>query len=129
MIAGTAQAWLEALTTNRGWDQARDQRRFEVAFATLARTAKRWPTVAELLEAMPRPPEQARLLRPTCIPGTREARCEHLQHLLGAAYNPAVADPDYEPAKATAGLSTPEERRAAEAALALRHSPDQEPPL
>lgn len=64
--------------------------------------------------------EQPRL--PT-LASDREARCEHLQHVLsklGEEFNPAVLDPDYDPAKAHRSLITPEEKRAAEEALALR---------
>lgn len=63
--------------------------------------------------------EQPRL--PT-LANDRQARCEHLQHVLGPFYNPAVADPDYDPAKAHRSAVSPEERRAAEALLAA-HRP------
>lgn len=126
MIAGTAQAWLEAIVTDRTWERDRDQPRFEAAFVILARTAKRWPTVADLLEALPRPPEQQRLMRPTDMPETREERCERLRKLLGDAYNPATADPDYDPTKAHRSAVSIEEKRAAEEALALRTRLDQD---
>jgi len=55
MLPGTAQAWMDALTFDRAWDEARDKSRFRDAFLILSRTAKRWPAPAEFLEAMPRP--------------------------------------------------------------------------
>ena len=54
MIEGTLAAWCEALEYAKTWDQQRDVPRIREAFVRLARTAKRWPSLAELIEVMPR---------------------------------------------------------------------------
>lgn len=79
---------------------------------------------------MKRAPDPAQSRLPT-IPTDRAARLEHLQHLLGPDYNPAVEDPAFDPSAAHAhrlrGLS-PEERQAAEAELAHLHAHEEPTP-
>lgn len=53
------------------------------------------------------------------IAGDRDARCDHLARVLGDDFNPDVRDPDYDPIATRAA----EERRQAEAELALRRRP------
>lgn len=59
MLPGTAQAWLEAITDGKAWDERRDADRIAAAFRTLARTARRWPLPAEFLDALPKVEQQA----------------------------------------------------------------------
>lgn len=54
LIAGTAMAWMEALTDGRQWDADRDANRIRRAFVTLARTRRTWPAPADFLDALPR---------------------------------------------------------------------------
>lgn len=54
MIAGTAAAWVEAITTGRSFDEARDRPRFRAAFVTLAQTREMWPQPKHFLDALPR---------------------------------------------------------------------------
>ena len=53
LILGTTEAWMEALTHNRTWDQERDTVRIQQAFSTVMRTKKFWPTPAEFMECVP----------------------------------------------------------------------------
>ena len=53
ILSGTAQAWAEAVTDGREWDERRDAQRMRTAFVTLARTVRRWPAPADFLDAMP----------------------------------------------------------------------------
>src|SRR3546814_4510625 len=73
---------------------------------------------------MPEASRQARIAYDRGIPDSRAARCAHLRDLLGELYNPAVASPDFVPKPAHDNTPTvsPEERRAAEAALARLHA-------
>lgn len=59
MLAGTAHAWVEAITDGRTWDQQRDEDRVRKAFVTLSKTVRRWPAPVEFIEALPRPDTQA----------------------------------------------------------------------
>lgn len=54
LLSGTAQAWHEALTAGRSWDEERDAPRFRAAFVTLAQTRNTWPAPAHFMEALPR---------------------------------------------------------------------------
>lgn len=54
MIAGTAAAWVEAITFSGHWEEARDRPRFRDAFITLANTREQWPAPKHFMEAMPR---------------------------------------------------------------------------
>lgn len=59
MLPGTAQAWLEAITDGKAWDERRDADRIRAAFRVLAKTARRWPAPAEFLESVPPVPPLA----------------------------------------------------------------------
>lgn len=61
MLPGTAQAWIEALTDGRAWDEQRDAPRVRRAFVVLSKTVRRWPAPAEFMDALPPPAEQPRL--------------------------------------------------------------------
>jgi hypothetical protein len=54
MIAGTAAAWVEAITTGRKFEESRDRARFRAAFVTLAQTRESWPAPRHFLDALPR---------------------------------------------------------------------------
>lgn len=101
LITGTAMTWHEAMTYRRVWDQDRDAARIRDGFSRLALNAKRWPTVDDLITAMPSPPTQWRLPAPTNIPVTREGKARRLAALLGADYNPETAGlPESDPVMA-----------------------------
>lgn len=53
IIPGTVEAWCEALTDSRLWDQDRDTARIRQAFLTMAKTRRTWPAPVDFLEAMP----------------------------------------------------------------------------
>lgn len=53
LLAGTAQSWLEVLTTGRVWEQARDTKRIRQAFVTLATTRESWPAPRHFFDALP----------------------------------------------------------------------------
>ena len=63
ILTGTAQAWIEALTDGRAWDEERDAARVRRAFVTLARTCRRWPAPAEFVDALPPAPTPLALVR------------------------------------------------------------------
>lgn len=54
LLAGTAQAWCEAITTGKRWEESRDLPRFRAAFVTLAQTRTSWPAPMHFLDALPR---------------------------------------------------------------------------
>lgn len=54
MIAGTAAAWVEAVTGGRKFEEARDRPRFRAAFVSLAQTREQWPAPRHFLDALPR---------------------------------------------------------------------------
>jgi hypothetical protein len=84
VIPGTALFWVEVLTVDRIWAQARDQPRLEAAFAILGRTRERWPAPAHLLAALPRPDEkhQRRLDKPKQDPARARASIAEAEQLL-----------------------------------------------
>ena len=59
MLLGTTQAWLDAITDGRAWEERRDASRVASAFRTLARTMRRWPSPAEFLDVLPPVTQQA----------------------------------------------------------------------
>ena len=62
LIHGTVAAWVEALTANRTWDQAKDVDRVRQAFITLAQTRRTWPVPADFFDSLPRYQEQVKAL-------------------------------------------------------------------
>lgn len=64
MLPGTANAWTDAITDGKAWDEGLDAPRFRKAFVTLSKIVRRWPAPAEFLEAMP-PREQLALTKQT----------------------------------------------------------------
>lgn len=53
IIPGTVEAWCEALTDSRLWDQDRDTARIRQAFLTMAKTRRTWPAPVDFLESLP----------------------------------------------------------------------------
>lgn len=53
LLAGTAQAWLEVLTTGRVWERERDTPRIRQAFVTMATTRETWPAPRHFFDALP----------------------------------------------------------------------------
>lgn len=87
VVGTTADVWLEALTHQREWVEGRDAERFDAAFRTLARTCKRWPSPAQLLEALPAS-DQARIPHKPTI--SREAGQRRLDEIMGSLGAPAA---------------------------------------
>lgn len=73
ILVGTAGTWLEVLTFDRVWDEARDAPRVRAAFITLARTREAWPAPKLLIEALP-PSKQVALEAPREISDSPELR-------------------------------------------------------
>lgn len=87
MIAGTAAAWVEAVTFGREWVESRDRPRFRAAFVTLANTREQWPVPKHFIEAMPAAPAPLALVRehkPASPDAARKA-AERIAELLGYA--------------------------------------------
>jgi hypothetical protein len=121
-IPGTAMAWIESLTHGRFWDQERDTPRIREAFARLPLHTSRWPSPAQLLELMPATKPQRALTHDRGIPQSREERSARLIGILGELYNPATADPDYDPHEAHRRA----QREEAEREIARMHNPPSE---
>ena len=54
LLAGTAHAWMEAVTANNAFERDRDAHRIRKAFVTLATTRDHWPAPRHFLDALPR---------------------------------------------------------------------------
>lgn len=54
MIAGTAMAWVQAVTHERVFDRELDTPRFRRAFILLSATRTTWPAPLHFMEAMPK---------------------------------------------------------------------------
>lgn len=90
MIAGTAAAWVEAVTFGREWVESRDRPRFRAAFVTLANTREQWPAPKHFIEAMPAAPAPLALVRehkPASPEAARKA-VERITSLLGEVAQP-----------------------------------------
>jgi hypothetical protein len=112
VIPGTALAWFEGLTHGRAWDQQRDTPRLRAAFSRLLAEADRWPAPCDLLARLPEPPPAPALTHDLGIPAERAAKSRHLALVLGAEYNPATADPNYDPVAARRAQERAEAERA-----------------
>lgn len=110
MLAGTAQAWLEAITDGRAWDEGRDTERVVAAFRTLARTTRRWPAPAEFLDCLPAFRQDLGIeyeRKPVPCPPEIAERMRHLLDGVVAPVPPAKVERE----------TTPEQREAIEADL------------
>lgn len=85
MIAGTAAAWVEAVTFGREWVESRDRPRFRAAFVTLANTREQWPAPKHFIEAMPAAPAPLALVREhrPANPEVARRAVERITALLG----------------------------------------------
>lgn len=112
VIPGTAQAWHEALTGGRKWDEARDTPRIRAAFRTLAATRDSWPAPRHFLDALPRV-EQAGIgyeVKPASR-AEAEAAMAKIRDMLGDV-------PTFKPEAKRVPVATPEQKREAERELA-----------
>jgi hypothetical protein len=111
LLAGTAQSWLEIITTGRVWDEARDAHRIREAFVTLGLTRESWPAPKHFIEALP--PVRVGLMpiekefRPASPAVVAKARAE-LERFVAA------------PAPLTEDAAKAESKRLAEVEAALR---------
>lgn len=62
ILPGTAEAWVEAVTTGRAFDRELDTPRIRRAFVSLSATRTTWPAPAHFVDALP-PREQLALTR------------------------------------------------------------------
>lgn len=90
MIAGTAAAWVEAVTFGREWVESRDRPRFRAAFVTLANTREQWPAPKHFIEAMPAAPSPLALVRDRrpADPEVARKAVERITALLGEVVHP-----------------------------------------
>ena len=90
MIAGTAAAWVEAITFGSHWDEARDRPRFREAFITLANTREQWPAPKHFIEAMPAAPAPLALVREhkPANPEVARKAVEQITAMLGDVVQP-----------------------------------------
>lgn len=90
MIAGTAAAWVEAVTFGREWVESRDRQRFRAAFVTLANTREQWPAPKHFIEAMPAAPSPLALVRDRrpADPEVARKAVEKITAMLGGVVQP-----------------------------------------
>jgi hypothetical protein len=115
----TAATWIEATTTGRVWDQARDASRIRAAFSTLYSTSEKWPAPRHFLDALPR--VEVRALDYEVKPASREdaqAAMARIREMLGESV-PAFKHP-VEPTNRT----LPEDREAIERELRQHYQRD-----
>ena len=112
MLPGTAQAWLEAITDGKAWEQGRDADRIAAGFCTLARIARRWPAPAEFLDVLP-PVADLPAIGYEAKPASPEVAREHAERIRAMLSN--VAQPM--PAAKVERETTPELRERIEAEL------------
>jgi hypothetical protein len=70
LIAGTAHAWLEAITADNTFQRERDTPRIRAAFRTMANRRESWPAPRHFLDALPKVEQSA--LCYEVKPATRE---------------------------------------------------------
>ena len=115
VLAGTAQAWMEAITDGRAWDERRDAERVQAAFRTLGRTVLRWPAPAEFLDALPRiPPPSALSYESKPSPCPPEI-AERMRKLFAGCVQPM-------PAATVESETTPEQRERIEGDLRAHYA-------
>ena len=81
LIMGTVEAWLEALTFNKIWDQERDTQRIQEAFRTVVRTKKYWPAPVEFIECLPAITERPALPAKTFTDAERLSNLDNLAEM------------------------------------------------
>lgn len=117
MIAGTAAAWVEAVTFGREWVESRDRQRFRAAFVTLANTREQWPAPKHFIEAMPAAPSPLALVRDRrpADPEVARKAVEKITALLGEVVQPV-------PKARVERETTPEQRERIEAELQAHYA-------
>ena len=117
MIAGTAAAWVEAVTFGRDWVESRDRQRFRAAFVTLANTREQWPAPKHFIEAMPAAPSPLALVRDRrpADPEVVRKAVEKITAMLGDVVQPM-------PRARVERETTPEQRERIEADLQARYA-------
>lgn len=117
MIAGTAAAWVEAVTFGREWVESRDRPRFRAAFVTLANTREQWPAPKHFIEAMPAAPSPLALVRDRrpADPEVARKAVEKITALLGEVVQPV-------PKARVERETTPEQRERIEAELQAHYA-------
>lgn len=63
IMHGVVDAWVEAITAGRVFDETRDAPRFKTAFRALAQHCNAWPSPKEFLETLPRLESEPQLNR------------------------------------------------------------------
>lgn len=117
MIAGTAAAWVEAVTFGRDWVESRDRQRFRAAFVTLANTREQWPAPKHFIEAMPAAPSPLALVRDRrpADPEVVRKAVEKITAMLGDVVQPM-------PRARVERETTPEQRERIEADLQAHYA-------
>lgn len=117
MIAGTAAAWVEAVTFGRDWVESRDRQRFRAAFVTLANTREQWPAPKHFIEAMPAAPSPLALVRDRrpADPEVVRKAVEKIAAMLGDVVQPM-------PRARVERETTPEQRERIEADLQAHYA-------
>lgn len=119
VLAGTAGAWLEALTEGLEWDERADADRMRRAFVKLARVSRRWPSVPDFMDAMP-PREPVKALAKEHRPATAAQVAAHvatIREALGTVVEPM-------PAAKVERETTPEQRDRIDADLRAHYGTD-----
>lgn len=81
-LPGTVAAWMEALMTNRIWDEQRDADRIRAAFRSLGATRKSWPAPSDLIEHMPPAKQYPALPAKPVDPQVAEANIAKIKRML-----------------------------------------------
>lgn len=117
MIAGTAAAWVEAVTFGRDWVESRDRQRFRAAFVTLANTREQWPAPKHFIESMPAAPSPLALVRDRrpADPEVVRKAVEKITAMLGDVVQPM-------PKARVERETTPEQRERIEADLQAHYA-------
>lgn len=117
MIAGTAAAWVEAVTFGRDWVESRDRQRFRAAFVTLANTREQWPAPKHFIDAMPAAPSPLALVRDRrpADPEVVRKAVEKIAAMLGDVVQPM-------PKARVERETTPEQRERIEADLQAHYA-------
>lgn len=65
----TAMVWTDAINDHPiAWDETLDRKRIELAFRKLCSSIIEWPAPKQLIDILPRRPEQLRLPKPDITP-------------------------------------------------------------
>lgn len=82
LIEATVSTWIEMLTFNRVWDEARDAPRIRHAFRVLGSTRTEWPAPANLVEHLPPVEKQLALPEKPINPDVAQANIERIRRML-----------------------------------------------